>query len=156
MEFNTYLEATIDYEKVFFYYEKVDVLSLAKVIWKNNSLAQELFKTLLEQANQNDKGIRLFTGHKGVHKIYYFVKGSRLEKILNEIAEKSNLALKLYDFLSSDVYDQVVNYTKMSSVFFEIKSLQENMFKVSNQLATVKGYLEMFPQHRKLVELLES
>lgn len=134
-----------------------------------STLAQELFKCLLEQADENNNGNRFFTGHIDINNNYhYFVKGSdassmhptqggsKLEKVLCEIAGKSNLMSKLVDFLSSDAFDQVVNYTKMSNVFFEMKSLQKNMFKVYNQLVTVKDYLTMFPQHRKLVELLES
>ena len=150
---NGFLEATIDYQKVFFHYESVDVLSLAKVIWKD-SLAQELLQFLLDGADNG--GNRLYMCHTDINrKDYYFVKGSKLDKVLSEIVCRSNLYPKLDDFLSSDVYKQVVDYTKMSNAFFEMISLQEKMYKACDKLAHVKGYLAMFPEHRKLVELLD-
>jgi hypothetical protein len=44
----------------------------------------------------------------------------------------------------------------MSNVFFEMITLEENMFNARDKLAHVKDYLAMFPQHRNLVEFLNS
>lgn len=157
MEYNSneFLEATINCEKVFFNYESVDILSLAKVIWKDNRLAQELLPFLLAKAD--NAGNRLYTCHQDIdRKKYYFVKDKNLSNVLLEITKTSSLHTSVYGFLESDFYKQVINYTKMSNVFFEMITLQENMFNARDKLAHVKDYLAMFPQHRNLVEFLNS